>query len=120
MNMARLLAYADDNFLQGGPEPTMRAFQALTALAAFLKLFPQPGKCAVYSAYALTTSVATQLGVRESHEGLLAAGTPVGTRAFHAAHANVCADHACLLMDDLQAVLLVEQDRWFLLHGSVQ
>jgi hypothetical protein len=56
MNLARLLAYADNTFLQGGPEPTMRAFQALTALAAFLKLFPQPGKCAVYSAYAALTT----------------------------------------------------------------
>jgi hypothetical protein len=36
MNLAQPLAYADNTFLQGAPEPTMRAFQALTALARTL------------------------------------------------------------------------------------
>jgi hypothetical protein len=46
MDLARPLAYADDNFLQGAPEPTMRAFHALVALAEPLGLQVQLGKCA--------------------------------------------------------------------------
>jgi hypothetical protein len=38
MDLARPLAYADDNFLQGAPVPTMRAFHALVALAEPLGL----------------------------------------------------------------------------------
>jgi hypothetical protein len=57
--------YADDTFLQGAAEPTMRAFQALVNLATPLGLEVQPAKCAVYSVNAAAaTSVATQLGVQ--------------------------------------------------------
>jgi hypothetical protein len=53
-------------------------------------------------------------------EGLIAAGTPVGTTAFEAASAATCADEACTLMDRMQALPLADQDRWLLLHGSLQ
>jgi hypothetical protein len=38
MDLARPLAYTDHNFLQGAPEPTLRAFHALVALAEPLRL----------------------------------------------------------------------------------
>jgi hypothetical protein len=47
MGLARPVAFADDTFLQGTREPTMRAFQVLTALAAPLGLCAQPYKCTV-------------------------------------------------------------------------
>jgi hypothetical protein len=73
------LAYADDNFLQGAPEPTTQAFHALLTLAGPLGLHPKLDKCAVYSVDAgAAASVATQLGVRHGPDCLLAAGTPVG------------------------------------------
>jgi hypothetical protein len=53
-------------------------------------------------------------------DGLLAAGTPLGTTAFEAASAATCADKACTLMDRMQALPLADQDRWLLLHGSLQ
>jgi hypothetical protein len=59
MDLASPLAYADDNFLQGAPEPTIQAFPALVALAEPLGLQVQLAKCTVYSAdTCATTSVA--------------------------------------------------------------
>jgi hypothetical protein len=68
----------------------------------------------------VATSVATRLGVHLALVGLLAAGTPDGTPAFQAANAEACASHACRLMDEMQALPLADQDRWILLHGSLQ
>jgi hypothetical protein len=99
----------------------MRAFHALTALAAPLGLCAQPVKCAVYSGdTAAAASVAAALGMHHATDCLLAAGTPVGTTAFAAASAATCADKACTLMDRMQALPLADQDRWLLLHGSLQ
>jgi hypothetical protein len=65
MNLTRPLAYADDSFLQGGPEPTAQAFHALLTLAGPLGLHPKLDKCAVYSADAgAAAAVVSQLGVR--------------------------------------------------------
>jgi hypothetical protein len=121
MHLARPVAFADDTFLQGSQAPTTRAFHAMTALAAPLGLRAQPGKCAVYSEDTATAaSVAAALGMHHAPEGLLAAGTPVGTTAFEAASAATCADKACTLMDRMQALPLADQDRWLLLHSSLQ
>jgi hypothetical protein len=121
MHPARPLAYADDTFLQGAPGPTMQAYQALTALAAPLGLHAQQTRGAVYSADdAAAAHIARHLKVRHAREGLLAAGTPVGTPAFQVARADICADHACQLLDKLQVLPLADQDRWLLLHGSLQ
>jgi hypothetical protein len=64
--------------------------------------------------------VAAVLGMHHAPDGLLAAGTPLGTTAFEAASAATCADKACALMDRMQALPLADQDRWLLLHGSLQ
>jgi hypothetical protein len=98
----------------------MRAFHALTALAAPLGLRAQPAKCAVYSEdTAAAASVAAALDMLHAPDGLLAAGTPVNTTAFEAASAATCAGKACTIMDRMQALPLVDQDRWLLLHGSL-
>jgi hypothetical protein len=69
---------------------------------------------------AAAASVAAALGMHHAPEGLLAAGTPVGTTAFAAASAATCADKTCILMDRMQALPLADQDGWLLLHGSLQ
>jgi hypothetical protein len=121
MGLARPLAYADDLFLQGAPAPAMWVFAALTALAAPLGPHSQPAKCAVHSGYhATSTAVAGQLGVRHAPEGLLAAGTPIGTPSFQTANAESCAKRACHLMDELLALPLGDQDCWLVLHFSLQ
>jgi hypothetical protein len=53
-------------------------------------------------------------------DGLLAKGTPAGTAAFEAASTSTRADRACSLIDRMQALPLADQDRWLLLHGSLQ
>ena len=121
MGLARPLAYADDTFLQGAPEPTQQALEALAVLAVPLGLLAQPSKSAVYSEdAAAAASFANLLGVRHAPDGLLAAGTPVGTPGFQSTHADGCATHACQLMGELLQVPLGDQDRWLLLHGSLQ
>jgi hypothetical protein len=65
-------------------------------------------------------SVAAALGMHHEPDGLLAVGTPVGTTAFKAASAATCADKAYALMDRMQALPLADQNRWLLLHGSLQ
>jgi hypothetical protein len=121
MGLARPVAFADDTFLQGAREPTMRAFQVLAALAAPLGLCAQPDKCAVYSEdTAAAACVATALGMHHAPAGLLAAGTPIGTAAFEAASSATCAYNSCTAMDRMQALPLADQDRWLLLHGNLQ
>jgi hypothetical protein len=65
-------------------------------------------------------TVADHLELQHAPEGLLAAGTPIGTPAFQSARADACADHTCQLMEELQALPLATQNRWLLLHGSCQ
>jgi hypothetical protein len=99
----------------------MQAFQALTALAAPLRLHAQEAKGTVYSADdAATANIARQLGVRHTCNGLLVTGTPGGSPAFQAAQADMCADHTCQLLAELQVLPLADQDHWLLLHGSLQ
>jgi hypothetical protein len=121
LNQARPLAYADDTFLQGAPEPTIRAYQALTALAAPLGLHAQLTKCKVDSEDAAAASaVADHIELQHDPEGLLEAGTSIGTPAFQSTRADACANHTCQLMEELQALSLAAQDRWLLLNGSLQ
>jgi hypothetical protein len=95
---------------------------ALMALAAPLGLHCQPTKFAVHSAdHATATADAGQLGVRHAPEGLPAAGTPpLAPPAFQTGNAESCATQACHLMDELLAIPLGDQDRWLVLHGSLQ
>jgi hypothetical protein len=114
------LAYPDDSFLQGAPASTMRAFATITTLSAPLGLRTQPAKCAVHSGdHAAATAIVDQRGVRHAPKGLLSAGTRIGTPAFQTANAKGCAKRACHLMDELLTLLLGNQDRWLLLHGSL-
>jgi hypothetical protein len=125
MGLARPVAFADETFFQGAQAPTMRAFHALTALAAPLGLCAQPVKCSVYSEDdAAAASMVAALDMHHAPDGFLAVGTPVGTpvgtTAFEAASAATCADKACTLINRIQALPLADQDRWLLLHGSLQ
>jgi hypothetical protein len=93
----------------------------VVALAAPLSLHVQLDKCAVYSADTrAAASLAGQLGMRHAPDGLQPAGISVGTPAYQAAQADSCADRACSLMDDLEALPLADQDCWILLQSSLQ
>jgi hypothetical protein len=75
-------------------------------------------ECAVYSQVeAHSAAVADTLGIKLARE---AAGTPVGTQAFVAAHALNCVSCACGLMDALDGLQLPVRHSWLLFHGSLQ
>jgi hypothetical protein len=117
------LGYADDTFLQGAPEPTMRAHQALTALTAPLGLHAEPAlsKYAVYSEdVAAATAVADHLELQQDPKGLLATGTSIGNPVLQAACAGACSNPVCQLMEELQALPLADQDSSILPHRSLQ
>jgi hypothetical protein len=64
----------------------------------------------------------TILNCQHTTEGLFAAGIPIGTPMFQGTRAITCADLACQLMEELQALPLADQDRcsWLLLQKSLQ
>jgi hypothetical protein len=93
MDLARPVAFADDTFLQGAQAPTMRAFHALTALAAPFGLRAQPVKCAVYSEDTATAaSVAAALGMRHAPEQ--ASTLPISNVGIPASFARILASKA--------------------------
>jgi hypothetical protein len=96
MQLTQLLAFADDTFLQGAPEPSMQALAALTAPAAPLGLHAQLAKSTVHSEdAAAAASVTGHLGLQLARDELLVAWTLVGSPAFQAAQADACTNHAC-------------------------
>jgi hypothetical protein len=121
LDFARILAYADDIFLPGSPAAVQAAFDVLCMLLKPLEFQVVPAKRAVYSQVeANSAAVANVLGIKLAREGITAAGTPVGSQAFSAAHKQEFASRACGLMDALDGFPLSVQDSWLLLHGSLQ
>jgi hypothetical protein len=124
INLARPLAYADQTFFYRSLELSMPAFQSLTAL-------PPPSDSALCHTSAPPTTHTPPQPPPTLHRSACARPTttswpqvnklqaPVGTLAFQAAYADACADQACLLMDNLQALPL-HQDRWLLLQNNLQ
>jgi hypothetical protein len=121
MGLAQPLAYADDTFLQGAPAPTMRALDCHPHCPCRFPWPPLPARqvcCPLRGPR--RCHVACQLGARHAREGLLTAGTPIGTPFFQTANIESCATRACHLMDELLALPLGDQDCWLVLHGSLQ
>jgi hypothetical protein len=115
------IAFADDSFLQGSEAGVVNAFPALCELGASIGLEARPNKCGAYSPDALASAeVATTLGIAHHVDGLVAAGTPIGTDAFVAASAQKQADAVCKAMDDLMALPLPTQDQFIILRSSLQ
>jgi hypothetical protein len=96
MQLTQLLAFSDDTFLQGAPEPFMQSLAALTAPAPPLGLHAQLAKSTVYSEdAAAAASVTGRLGLQLARDELLVAWPPVGSPAFQAAQADACTNHTC-------------------------
>jgi hypothetical protein len=115
------LAFADDSFLQGSAADVISAFPALCDLGASIGLKARLNKCGAYSPNAMASAeVANALGIAHHVDGLMVAGTPVGTDAFVAASAHKQADAVCKAMDDLMALPLPTQDQFIILRSSLQ
>jgi hypothetical protein len=71
---------ADRMHLQGPPEAVVEAFRLLVSTTAPIGLTPSLLKCAAYAQSAATgLAVASDLGIAHRPEGLVAAGTPLGS-----------------------------------------
>lgn len=115
------IAYADDTFVQGSAASVIPAFHALCDLGADVGLNPRTDKCAAYSANPVAAAeVAAALGIQHRTDGLMAAGSPVGTDEFIAAHADTKANTVCQFIDDLMGLPLPAQDQFILLKSSLQ
>lgn len=115
------LAYADDTFLQSSPAVVIPAFRTLCELGTTIGLIAKLPKCGVYSRNtANAAEVAAALGIAHRLDGLLVAGTPVGTDAFITAHADSRAESVCAAIDTLMDLPLPAQDQFLILRSALQ
>jgi hypothetical protein len=114
---ARVLAYVDDRYLQGGPEEVIAAFHTLRNLAAALDLKIKLHK---YSYGRDGAAVAQEVGIGFAQNGFLACGTLLGAPSFVALFLERQVDQVNELADALLALPLATQDKYLLLplsHG---
>ena len=114
-------AYYDDTVALGESEDAVSAFATLRAHSAVVGLRLRLDKCGVYSPdqqAAADTSAA--LAIPHCVDGLVIAGTPVGTDAFIKAHASERADAICNSIDVLLETPLSAQDKFIILRSSAQ
>jgi hypothetical protein len=103
----RVVAYADDVHLQGPPAAAVEAFRLLVSTTAPIGLTPSLPKCAAYAQSAATgLAVASDLGVAHRPEGLVAAGTPLGSDAFVETDARSRAETVASLVTALASLPL--------------
>ena len=118
---APILSYTDDTFLQGSAASVTAAFPTLCNHGAAIGLEARLNKCGVYSAVAQhATETAAHLGISERLDGLLVAGTPIGTNTFINTHANAKADATTSLISKLLNTPLPAQDKFIILRSSMQ
>jgi hypothetical protein len=118
--LARVVAFAEDTFLQGSQQGVQTTFHSASTILEHLNLQLTSSKCSAYSAGAGSAAVAQNLGIRYAVQRIVAASSPVGQPDFVAAHAVECASKACDLTEALDALPLAVQARCLLLHGSLQ
>ena len=119
--LVRVISYLDDTFLQGPKEAVAAAYTDLSSLAAEIGLVMQPAKSTVYSPTTEhATALANKLGFVVSKDGIMAAGCPIGTRAFVAERAKQSARKVVATVKALQDMDLPAQDKLLLLRKSLQ
>jgi hypothetical protein len=108
-------------FLQGPPPALRGVLDVFCAGAAVVSLEIALDKCALIGGVAAASGslLAADLGVAHSLDGIVAAGTPVGSCAVQEQHAASRADAACKLVDALCALLLPEPSQYLLLRQSL-
>jgi len=115
------IAYLDDNTLVGEPEAAIAATRSLLAACAPRGQVPRLHKCEVTgSDPALVEQTAAALQFTARPEGMLSAGTPLGTDAFKEQHCLGVADRACALIDKLMSLPVSLQGKLLLLRKSLQ
>jgi hypothetical protein len=118
---ADLLAYADDVTLQGTSDAVAQAFAVMQRELARIGLAVNSAKTRAYSVDAdAARTLATRLGCQASADGLIVAGTPLGTETFvHAYTAARCTETERCISELLECDL-TPQESFLVLHGSLQ
>jgi hypothetical protein len=117
----RVLAFADDCYLQGPPRHAAAAFHSLRDLAATIGLHMQLPKCSVYGHDTVAAEeVAQELGIGHAKAGMMACFTPLGTPAFITPFLAEHTERTCSLIDALLALPLATQNRFLVLRSSLQ
>ena len=121
---APALAYADDVTVQGSADAAVTTVNALTARLGRKGLHVNASKCKVWSSNPeLAAEVATRLRFGANcvaQEGLVIAGTPIGTPTFIAKHARKRVDDTSKAILDLLALSLNAQEKFVILHQCLQ
>ena len=115
-----VVAYADDVFLVGAPADLPAAFRLLVRLAGDVGLTARPEKCCAYSPAADIAPLVADLGVSAAPEGIVAAGTPIGTEGFVRRQVLEVAHQACARVQTLQRLPTTLQAKHSILQGSFQ
>jgi hypothetical protein len=116
-----LVSYADDSAMQASPAVIIRSFRQLVTLGKDIGLEARLDKCGAYSADAAAAAdTAAALGISHQVEGLVIAGTPVGTEAFAVAYTSSRADAARASVERMMSLPLNAQDKFTLLRRSQQ
>jgi hypothetical protein len=117
----RILAFADDCYLQGPPRHAAAAFHSLRDLAATIGLHIQLPKCSVYGHDTVAAEeLAQELSIGHAKAGMMACGTPLATPAFISPFLADHTERTCTLIDALLALPLATQDRFLVLCSSLQ
>jgi hypothetical protein len=116
------LAVHDDAALHGAPQDVCASFDKLEELTAPLGLRLRRDKCAAYSPCAgAAAQVAHDKGMRHATEGIIAAGSPVGTDAFVVGFVEQRTDAVRTVVRRLRELegRLSAQDAFLLLRCSI-
>jgi hypothetical protein len=118
---AKPIAYYDDCNLQGPAEAVIPAFRALRDQCEGIGLHANLAKCGAYSRNVQAAAdVAAALGIRHCVDGMMVAGTPIGTDEFVKAHVNAKAEAVSKSIDAVMETPLSAQDKLMLLRASTQ
>ena len=117
----RTLAYLDDTFLQGPVQSVVSAYRDLKRFSAEIDLTLRDDKCGAYSpTLEKAQKLSHEIGCILHKDGMMAAGCPVGSRAFAQQQAHALADKVVRLVDTIMELPLPSQDKLLLLRKSLQ
>ena len=121
---AGLVAYMDDVHVVGLANPATLACTTLREEVGKIGLTPNPAKSKVYSPDVDSTAAAAEtLGIQHARDGLVAAGTPIGSDAFVQQFVETRRQEARKLIEKLLACpspITSVQDKWMVLTRSLQ
>jgi hypothetical protein len=117
----RVVAYADDVYVQGPSAAVALAFRTLTRQARDIGLTARPDKCFASGPDAASAAdVARMLRIPHADAGFVAGGVPLGSHTFVSDHLSSRADQVCNLITALLALPLPLQNQALILRSSLQ